>query len=63
MLSDFALYISGWKKLEKIGENSFGENLAMGLMFFNPNLGGLLRSLFGGGGRGGGKIIPMSKSR
>ena len=51
LLSDFALYISGWKKLEKIGENSLGENLAMGLMFFNPNLSGLLRSLFGGGGK------------
>ena len=43
LLSDATLFMSGWRKLEKI---SLGENLAVGLMFFNPNLGGLLRGSF-----------------
>ena len=49
LLSDATLFMSGWRKLEKI---SLGENLAVGLMFFNPNLGGLLRGSFCGGGGG-----------
>ena len=51
------LYQGGenWKKLEKI---LFGENLAVGLMFFNPNLGRLLRSSFWGEGEGGRVKLP-----
>ena len=43
LFSDAALFISGWRKLEKI---SLGENLAVDLMFLNPNLEGLLKCSF-----------------
>ena len=43
LFRDPALFISEWRKLEKM---SLGENLAGDLKLFNPNLEGLLRGLF-----------------
>ena len=58
LFSDAALFISGWRKLEKI---SLGESLAVDLIFFNLNLEGLLRCSFSGGGRRS-KITPLYKT-